>query len=368
MSMSNDENLTLDEIDYDILPPSQDNFQSNNSSVRYQRLSQNSHTPSAAKAHDLYRICLPPDNNITNQITNELFQVTRNSRNPRREQRQQQQQQQQQQQVSKSAYYHNVWKPTHDLEFNNLASTSFELDDVDRTKVFQGRLKRPIEEISPELRAYFYPDADEDKENLFFRPAKLQKTNSKQRSIPLIETNNFPKRNPLEKRVVKTPVSSPERLCQPRHQHITPSKPSLQYAEARIFLIESSTGLTTDATKFATELNSSCSSNLIYPDNENEVIQIPTTKDSGNKTAIIRMFCTKSNQKAANYLKCGFYSENELQVYKEEACAQKSQNPSSGDNPGESLHNSGVQLLSQSRENQVSSNKKQVRWADKLEW
>ncbi|KAI3407082.2 hypothetical protein KGF56_000069 [Candida oxycetoniae] len=386
--MLEEEELTIEEIDYDIddepilnahhhLHQQQRERERERGQEQVQVQEQEQqrfctrYTPKQPRTNEnhLYRICLPPDNNITNQITNELFQVTSNLRTK-----------QPQQQRNNSLFYNNVWKIAQGFDINNkLEETDYELDDVTRTKVFQKRFKKPINDINPELGAYFSLDS-ENKENPP-KPYKVTKKKTKQRSIPLIETNNLQKRNPNNKKkliatttttttTTITPLSSPQRICQPKHQFITPTKPSLNKAEKKIFLIESSTGLVADATRFATELNGSNSSELLYPENENEVIQIPTNRDNGDKTAIIRMYNIKASEKnTIEHKHNGFYSENELQTYQLKQQREQADQQVISISQESSSNNDGVQILSQSSiDNLKNTGKKSVRWAPKLEW
>ena len=431
MPPSEEGDVSFEEIDYSLMiaPPQDEALNPGTES-----LSIISPIPST---NNLYRICLPPDTNTTNHITNELFQVTSNLRTKQLQQQQQQQQQKPEKLQwyrNRSMYYNHVWKPQHQIQpqqqirlhdellFNDIQENNFEMDDVNRTKVFQKRLKRPIEEISPELRAYFYPNQgtgtdgtggakglggpDEDKENSDRQLYKIPKKNSthqRLRSIPLIETNNMLRRSKSMSEISSntslsstlaasqsftntlqtTPPplhaasapSSPKRFCQPRHQSLTPSKPNIHYDAAKIFLIESLTGLVKDATSFATELNGLSYCELPYPDNENEVIQIPTNSDHGEKTAIIRMFRTKlrngllkktrtTNERLEGSTRgYGFYSEAELQAYKERKEKFTGREEDGQEN--------GVLVLSQSPVKKVGrkgEGKKHVRWAAKLEW
>lgn len=198
------------------------------------------------------RISLPPDYSSTNHITNELFQVTRDkNRHPKR------------------LNNDKIQKMIRDLE-----ETDYELDDVVRTRVFKGRLKNrhSFSQVRSDLNEYF----DENKENRD-KPSKVTKKKS---PVPILQ--------PI------TNSSKPKRVCLPKHTVLRPRKPALkQDGATTIFLMESLSGLVNDATKYATELNSSQCEDFPLPEHENEVVQIPTNEDDNPKMAIIRMFKTK---------------------------------------------------------------------------
>ncbi|KAL6453979.1 hypothetical protein SBY92_003434 [Candida maltosa Xu316] len=155
----------------------------------------------------------------------------------------------------------------------NLEESDYELDDVLRTRIFDGRFKNRNAYLTtrPDLNEYF----DENKENRD-KPARVGKRKA---SVLQPITNNL----------------QPKRLCLPKHALLKPARPSLKVQDqsSNIFLIESSTGLINDATKYATELNGSQCEDYPLPEHENEVVQIPTNDDENPKMAIIRMFKSK---------------------------------------------------------------------------
>ncbi|KAG5419670.1 hypothetical protein I9W82_001550 [Candida metapsilosis] len=289
----------LDEIDYDLLP-----------------------------FEPLDRISLPPNKNNTNRYTNELFDATNSYVRPI---------------TSSTRNSHEVIPP--DQKF--LEEVDFELDDVMRTRVFNNRFKRPIDEINPELSEYFRIHQD-NKENLGY---KVKKPTLRRKSLPLVETNNIQKKPHLK----RAPKASG--VCQPRHQSLTPSKSCLSIEDAKVYLIESSTGLVNQATDFATELNGCTNETLPFPEHENEVVQIPTNSGDAQQMAIIRMFNIKL-AKARKGIRTGFYSEKEFQEYQAKL-KQEAAN---------AIQNAGVQVVSQEKPREDSSKDKRVKWADKLEW
>ncbi|CAX40965.1 conserved hypothetical protein [Candida dubliniensis CD36] len=258
------------------------------------------------------RISLPPDYTTTNHITNELFQVTSSLREKNR-------------QNPKRLNNDKIQKMIQDLE-----KTDYELDDVVRTRVFKGRLKNrhSFTQVRPDLNEYF----DENKENRD-KPSKVTKKKS---PVPILQP------------ITNTIKRSPKRLCLPKHSVIAPRKPALKADRASsIFLMESSSGLVNDATKYATELNSSQCDDFPLPEHENEVVQIPTNEDDNPKMAIIRMFKTKRFDTKAEGEASGFYNEKEFQKYKGE-------------------QDNGVSVVSQSVNGPTA--KKTVKWATNLEW
>ncbi|EMG45805.1 hypothetical protein G210_3986 [Candida maltosa Xu316] len=282
------------------------------------------------------RISLPPDYNNSNRITNELFSVTSNLRESYRNRRLTQPLPQ-----PKRLNNNKIEKMLQDINNNkNLEESDYELDDVLRTRIFDGRFKNRNAYLTtrPDLNEYF----DENKENRD-KPARVGKRKA---SVLQPITNN------LQRPEKESLVRSPKRLCLPKHALLKPARPSLKVQDqsSNIFLIESSTGLINDATKYATELNGSQCEDYPLPEHENEVVQIPTNDDENPKMAIIRMFKSKrfgntDTEKSKN----GFYSETEFDTYK----AQQG---------------SGVSVISQSVGNSPEKSKKKVRWATNLEW
>ncbi|KAI5962961.1 uncharacterized protein KGF55_002753 [Candida pseudojiufengensis] len=324
-SSETDEELMMndiEEIDYDLLPNDID-----------QRLTNSE--PNTPTSKNL-RICLPPDNKITNQITNELFQVTSNLRLKQKNQ----------DVTDDSSDSNSLYDSMKDLK--QLEESDYEMDDITRTRVFSNRFTTSIDQINPDLSKYF--QIHEDTNN---KPSKIKKKSlsslTRRKSLPLIETNNIPKKSPLYKKQSQSSIIL-HGLCKPNNQ-LKPFKSCFNINESSIFIIESSTGLLNDATKFATELNGSKNDDLPYPEHENEVVQIPTNNLNNEeivKMAIIRMIKTNWSKSEVNNKRIGFYSENEYKSYKQE--------------PNDS--GAGVEMISQSNLNK----KKSVRWADNLEW
>ncbi|KAK6202559.1 uncharacterized protein RJT21DRAFT_118624 [Scheffersomyces amazonensis] len=192
--------------------------------------------------------------------------------------------------------------------------------------------------------------------------------NSKKISFNFLEENNW---------------STGKRLCSPKHRrNFTPMKPSIKYSNnnTNIFLVESSTGLINDATRFGTELNSSNCEDFPLPEDANEIVQIPTNEDPKSKKqkmAIIKVMPklqipSPAPQTTQDLLK-GFYSEQEYKKFNSNDLSfSVIQSQDSGVQVvGQSLHNipdskSSSSNDTASRDN-TSQNRK-VRWAENLEW
>lgn len=368
LSLLEDDELIdeIEEIDYDLLPLG-DSVHKQQQQLLQQSLDHQTFIPTRPKSvppHlDNLRICLPPNKDNTNRYTNELFDATNNLIV-------------QQRRITSTRNLQNL----HDckvippdqkflgcVEWNQMEEVDFELDDVTRTRVFNNRFKRPIDEINPELSEYFRIHQNENKENLT-KPYKVTKKApalTRRKSLPLVETNNIQKRTflPFKKPSTKVATRSvPEGVCQPRHQSLTPSKSCLSIEDAKVYLIESLTGLVNQATDFATELNGCTNEALPFPEHENEVVQIPTNSNDAQQMAIIRMFNFKLNNARKGIL-TGFYSEKEFKDY---LAKLKKQEASSA------ARDMGVEIVSQNTssggDNNPSLKEKKVKWADNLEW
>ncbi|KAI5956739.1 hypothetical protein KGF54_000356 [Candida jiufengensis] len=346
----------IEEIDYDLIP---------NTDLQPKRKIISQSAPTTPQSHNNncnLRISLPPDNNITNQITNELFQVTSNLR---LKQKQQKQQDDINESIDPNSKLYNLMKDLKQLE-----NSDYEMDDITRTRVFSNRFTNSIDQINPDLSKYFqiHEDNTNEKESITTnKPFKVKKKSltslTRRKSLPLIETNNIPKKSPLYKKQSQTILL--HGLCKPNN-NLKPSKSCFNLRESSIFLIESSTGFLNDATKFATELNGSRNDNLPYPEHENEVVQIPTNNlnnDNLIKMAIIRMIKKQWENDQKSRKRVGFYSENEFQSYKQ----NNLENSTTTTPKIDDTNSLGVELVSQSNIDNEPKNKT-VRWADNLEW
>ncbi|KAI5962749.1 hypothetical protein KGF57_001401 [Candida theae] len=349
LSSSSEDDALIDdieEIDYDLLPQ--------DASVHKQPLQQQApipNRPKSAPPHlDNMRICLPPNKNNTNRYTNELFDATNHFI-----------------QVASARNSENFSAIPPDqkflgcIEWNQMEEVDFEMDDVTRTRVFSNRFKRPIDEINPELSEYFRLHQNENKENLTkaYRVTKKAPSLNRRKSLPLVETNNIQKKviSPFKHKPIKA-ATRPTGVCQPRHQTLTPSKSCLSIENAKVYLMESSTGLVSQATDFATEINGSSDNLLPFPDNEDEVVQIPTNSNDAQQMAILRMYNVKLDR-ARKGMRTGFYSEKEFRDYQAKL-KKEAMNAASG-----------VEVVSQDtpREDKHTAVKeRRVQWADNLEW
>ena len=368
LSLLEDDELIdeIEEIDYDLLP-----FEDSvRKQQQQQQLDHATFVPTRPRSTPPHlgntRICLPPNKNNTNRYTNELFDATNNFTAKQRRLSTNARNLQNLQDCK-------VMPPDQKflgcVEWNQMEEIDFELDDVTRTRVFNNRFKRPIDEINPELSEYFRIRRNENKENLS-KPYKVTKkppASSKRKSLPLVETNNIQKRTVLPfKKLSPEAVTKtvPEGVCQPKHQTLTPSKSCLSIDDAKIYLIESLSGLINQATDFATELNGCTNESLPFPEHENEVVQIPTNSSDAQQMAIIRMFNIKMDR-ARKGIRTGFYSEKEFKEYQARLKPQEAMNV---------MKDTGIEVVSQSSESNaedknVSKKKeKRVQWPDSLEW
>ncbi|CAI5760806.1 unnamed protein product [Candida verbasci] len=249
-------------------------------------------------------LLLDPNPNTTNSITNELFKVTNNLRK---------QQKKPQQFKHKSRRLNNdkVWKIVKELKQKDLEDSNYELDDVLRTRVFKGRFKnnQSSELTRRDLDNYFNNNKENDNiidKNKDLGSNKRRKKNPTSNSKSNLSSqvlkplnNNTPIPSPKKKFESKSQLQSllqsPNRIHQP-NSNSKPLKSSFLKRESNFYLIESSTGLINDATKYGTELNGSNGEEFPFPEHENEVVQIPTN-DEASKLAIIRMFKTKQQSK-----------------------------------------------------------------------
>lgn len=256
-------------------------------------------------------------------------------------------------------------------------SGDFEMDDELRSHVFTSRFqKKSFDAFDLHLDNFLQEPKkptsnlvnNENKENLtsLVKPSKRKLADSAPKSqfrkkrptpplpkssvangmLPASMVNNSVLsllQSPATKKVLET---SPHRICVPRCVDL-PKQPALKFRQNNsIFLVDSLTGSVNDATQFGTELNSSNCEGFPLPDDINEVVQIPTNTtgpvSSAPKMAIIKAIYSKrmwSNEIYENE-KIGFYSKREFEELKLNA------------NPQMTIYN----------------DKKQVRWAEDLEW
>ncbi|KAI5968542.1 hypothetical protein CANMA_002287 [Candida margitis] len=357
-----DEIDEIDEIDYDLLPLA--DFKQQQQQLDHTQIPAR---PKSAPPHlDNMRICLPPNKNSTNRYTNELFDATNNFIVKQRRSN-----------TIRNLSDYRVIPPDQKflncVEWNQMEEVNFELDDVTRTRVFNNRFKRPIDEINPELSEYFRIHNNDNKENLN-KPYKVTKKTpvlSRRKSLPLVETNNIQRKalSPFKNQSAKVatrpsppPSGGP---CEPRHQSLMPSKSCLSIEEAKVYLIESSTGLVNQATDFATELNGCTNESLPFPEHENEVVQIPTNSNDAHQMAIIRMFNFKLD-KARKGVRTGFYSEKEFKDY--QARLKKQHAKSAARDAGVEIVSQSSTLVDGEDSSKPLTKNKGVKWADKLEW
>ncbi|RLV89490.1 hypothetical protein JA1_005130 [Spathaspora sp. JA1] len=358
------------------------------------------------------RISLPPDTSHHNQITNELFQITnRESWTSTLKSRTSTKQPFNPHEFlfgSSALNNDKVHKMMSHINYEKqkqLEQDDYELDDVVRVGFYRGNIGGSRQQFNVEnneiidshLENYLRPSFnrnDENKENqdLYPEPLKVKKTGSNSinkpsiykstKGIPILKPihSNTAKAKKFEAFILRNNVlgKSPKRICSPNNG-IVPGK-SLLKNHGPAFLIESSSGLINEATKFGTELNSSNCQGFPFPETETEIVQIPTNEDDANKKmAIIRMINNKPtanpSKKTQIYERSGFYNESEFQEYKD-----KNHNSVPND------HSEGVKVVSQNIDNiqQTSSSSKTivhkdiyrkqqpttktVKWAPNLEW
>ncbi|KAK6464908.1 hypothetical protein DFJ63DRAFT_97902 [Scheffersomyces coipomensis] len=396
------------------------------------------------KAHTFdFNTVLRPNLKETNQITNELFQVTNQLRRSTDHQS-----------TIMSDFNNNSQDDTYDEIFfsnkrlnndkveklvDNLFSKhggsistpetfDFELDDQLRTRFFKGRFNKnqfsiesndeldvqlsnflsrstspsiPInkkndnkENISPSpdpLKSVHKKAANSIKKShkTFFRPPPPNEKNQHRQSIPVLKPISNLSNTDNNKRtdisfLDENNWSSGKRICSPKHRrHLTPRKPSIKYSDINnnIFLVESSTGLVNDATRFGTELNSSNCEDFPLPEDANEIVQIPTNEDpktKKQKLAIIKVIpklvISEPKQGGANdndNLK-GFYNESEYKRYNGNNVSLVVHSEDSGVEvvsqslPSFNIHNDFAASSSSSSTN--NTKRRKVRWAEKLEW
>lgn len=224
----------------------------------------------------------------------------------------------------------------------------FYMDDQGRTRVFKGRFK-PLDDN--ELDTQINQFLDSDKENM--DPVKIRRPKKGfkiQKSLNPLRTFSLHQR------------SQKRGACRPNHRMLITLKPSIIYklSKPQIYLVDSSTGSLNDATQFGTELNASNCEEIPLPEDDNEVVQIPTNEDTTNqKMAIIRTFNNKKFTTGDTDVKdrSGFYNKTEFNQYLNTV----------------STHDTGVEVINQNapifRTTKINK-KKLVRWPDndQLEW
>ncbi|CCE78347.1 Piso0_000968 [Millerozyma farinosa CBS 7064] len=294
-------------------------------------------------------------------------------------------------------------KLVQNLNMDEESEESFELDDKNRTRVFKGRFhnREGCDMLDMQINDYLKDKENKVPENalhntkgyesngikkskrLFFKNPK-KKLPSAPALKPLVNLTNVE----LKKHESKmsdmglgvNPMNIAHRkTCVPKHtQGIRPRRPSLSYRKLQpnIYLVDSSTGHLNDATQFATELNASNCEGFPLPEDTNEIVQIPTNEEvisakskrqnaAAHKMAIIKAFRnkyfnTENLQNDATELKLGFYNKEEYEMY------MQNQSLASGSGVAIASQSEGDISLKNNKDDQKK--KKQVRWADSLEW
>lgn len=279
--------------------------------------------------------------------SNELFQVTQNLRKGPHDTID----------VDRPLHNDKIEKLLESLRENN---ADFELDDQLRTRVFRGRFSRRQDPLDAELDSYLQqhnpklpPVSNDNKENVApLEPLKkrlkdgVARSNKRQKrsSIPVLQalptlSNTDRKEMPL--------LRSPRRICVPKLTRLMKPQPLVlkPLKDIDIFLVDSLTGLVNDATQFGTELNASNCEGFPMPEDVNEIVQIPTNESvppsSQQKMALIKAFHSmRATPAIGDSSYRGFYSKKELDEYKSKGKTQM----------------------------KVFTEKRNVRWADDLEW
>lgn len=260
---------------------------------------------------------------------------------------------------------------------NSLRSADYELDDQARSRVFKGRFSR-LNSPAPDptdIRLEKFLDTPEDmlvgenKENMP-PPKKHKRTVKRKTQIPVLQPRaslNHPgnssvglKRGPGHATGAggvsksRSSVRLPNRVCLP-HLHSRPGRPLLKRPSSLdIFVVDSLTGATSDATQFGTELNATNCEGFPLPEGINEIVQIPTNDASGTeaqKMAIIKAYRSRGASASADFSprKRGFYTKSEFDTF----C-----------HPG----SPEVHVYSDRDGRRAPGRAKTVRWADELEW
>lgn len=247
------------------------------------------------------------------------------------------------------------------IQDNNFHNSNTLPSSIDHSEIFKSSLSPFPDPIKPKGKGI------QKSNKMFFKSPRRQKT-----SIPVLKPlTNLTNVEIKNDKVIKNEfndvkqrnfqVKSDKHISIPLHRKIFPSRPSIKYQDKKlnIYIVDSSTGLMNDATKFGTELNASNCEDFPLPENINEIVQIPTNDDINakhQKMAIIKVF---QNQYFKNELalkaSAGYYTQNELENFKISANKEN-------DTPN---HDKELDLVNNEKPN---SKKKKVQWANELEW
>ncbi|EGW30265.1 uncharacterized protein SPAPADRAFT_63114 [Spathaspora passalidarum NRRL Y-27907] len=218
----------------------------------------------------------------------------------------------------------------------------------------------------------------ENKENQYPEPLKAKRgfsitkpLSNRNSSIPILKPiHQNAKTQKLESFLRNSLLKSPKRICSPSHRIIAQPGKSVLRRNGPAFVVESSTGLINEATKFGTELNTANCEGFPFPETESEIVQIPTNEDNLNKMAIIRMIKNKqaTNNDKVRQDRSGFYNESEFKEYRENRAQALSESTE-----GVQLVSQNINSIQQDRptfqlQKGSKQSKKSVKWADNLEW
>ncbi|KAH3678502.1 hypothetical protein WICMUC_001519 [Wickerhamomyces mucosus] len=253
-------------------------------------------------------------------------------------------------------------------------------------------LNIPIfDDINPLKRSL---DGEDPKENGAIKTSSPLKKKSKLNTYQpndnsLLETSSAKSKIPLPIRKSKRILSAEsiideKRICSPIKQ-LTKElniKPSIKVYDTPIlnFIVDSSTGLLSDATKYATEINSINGYGVPLPENETELVTIPingqrkTNKSPRiafvkcikfNNSSKIENGVLKDNNYGNSYKSIGFYTESQWVLKKKQINNSKDNNDSDNE----------VNEVNEINDNDCNSINdrngiigKKLRWADELEW
>lgn len=327
----------------------------------------------------------------SNQVTNELFQVTSNLRKLHQRERE----------AFDFEINDNDFIPIKRLTNDKIEKlvqdlgmhdSDYELDDQLRARFHKGRFSKQGEDLENDLDNQVSNYLQDNKENFPYpdplkinklennsinkkiynrnhlRPKKINQksqipvlkplsnlTNLQKDSqnIQNIQNSQYSKNNSLDQSSFTN--KSPKRICLPKHRSSKPSKPAIKYSKrnTNIFVVDSSTGLIHDATLFGTELNSSNCNDFPLPEDVNEIVQIPTNDDNKKaKMAIIKVLNTKYyDSDVTNKMNNGFYNQEQFQNWENNRTS----------------NSSGVEVL-QTSSKEIDKSKPKVHWPDNLEW
>lgn len=155
----------------------------------------------------------------------------------------------------------------------------------------------------------------EDQENLSPISRKMQQLQNTKSRIPLPVSQIAVRRS----KRLEEPIDT-RKICCPKNIEME-LRPVLKVKSNCLnYIVDASTGLLFDATKYATEMNSVNGEGIPIPQTPNELVTIPVAKErkasKNPKTAMLRgvaPFKTKSGK--ANGVVVGFYSEEEYKKF-----------------------------------------------------